>query len=225
MATRNPNDQSRLLDCEDEEDRIRRISRLLSTIDSTSNTHQTPRPLEQLMLPSSASSAMDTTQTSELISRVQAFLPQIMAANEELFRRARETHSSVDIEHFDGTEGAYIEMNLGLGLFEQRTGPTAEENASSSGDSSTTTSDTDSSSDPDEDEDTHSSGSDDEEAETPDLIALVTGTRPMRPLPTKRRRKPITQKGPSIVVLSSSDNQPDLPKSSSHAPSQDPKHQ
>jgi hypothetical protein len=45
-----------------------------------------------------------------VISRVQAFLPQLMAANEELFRRARENHSSVDIEQFDGVEDSYIEM-------------------------------------------------------------------------------------------------------------------
>jgi hypothetical protein len=45
-----------------------------------------------------------------VISRVQAFLPQMMAANEELFRRARESHSSVDIEQFDGAEDSYIEM-------------------------------------------------------------------------------------------------------------------
>ncbi|CAG8641315.1 10042_t:CDS:2 [Acaulospora colombiana] len=208
MATRNPNDQSRLLDCEDEEDRIRRISRLLSTIDSTSNAHQTPRPLEQLMLPSS--SALETTQTSEF----QAFLPQIMAANEDLFRRARETDSSVDIEHFDGTEGAYIEMvnynhcterkkrykalsilqNLGLGLFEQRTERSAEDKSSSSTDSSTTTSDTDSTSDPDEEDDTHSSGSDDEEAESPDLIAL-TRVPSIDTKPGSSRRPPKVQTG------------------------------
>ncbi|KAG8831676.1 hypothetical protein FRC17_002766 [Serendipita sp. 399] len=56
-----------------------------------------------------------------VLARVQAFLPQLAAANQTLELRTRENLSSVDIECFEGNESSYIEMNLGLGVFEQRT--------------------------------------------------------------------------------------------------------
>ncbi|TFK83418.1 hypothetical protein K466DRAFT_589737 [Polyporus arcularius HHB13444] len=55
----------------------------------------------------------------ELLSRVQAFLPELAASNADLLRRAREDPTSVDIENVREEDPQYIEMNLGLGVFEQ----------------------------------------------------------------------------------------------------------
>ena len=44
-----------------------------------------------------------------MLSRVQAFLPQLAESNAELARRAQSDPSAVDIENVDGDE-AYIEM-------------------------------------------------------------------------------------------------------------------
>ncbi|KAF7723787.1 hypothetical protein EC973_001700 [Apophysomyces ossiformis] len=59
-----------------------------------------------------------------ILSRVQAFLPQLQAANEEL---KQQDPSELDIENVEEDDSQYIEMNLGLGVFEEKT-----EDASSS---------------------------------------------------------------------------------------------
>ncbi|KAI0916572.1 hypothetical protein AcV5_003025 [Taiwanofungus camphoratus] len=56
----------------------------------------------------------------DLLSRVQRFLPQLAASNAELTRRLREDPRSIDLENIENDEH-YIEMNLGLGVFEGRT--------------------------------------------------------------------------------------------------------
>lgn len=45
-----------------------------------------------------------------VLSRVQAFLPNLKAANDDLDRRARENPAAVDMEALDGEERAYIEL-------------------------------------------------------------------------------------------------------------------
>jgi hypothetical protein len=45
-----------------------------------------------------------------VLNRVRAFLPELLAANEDVQQRARENPSAVDIESFDGTEEAYIQL-------------------------------------------------------------------------------------------------------------------
>ncbi|TDL28143.1 hypothetical protein BD410DRAFT_347400 [Rickenella mellea] len=55
---------------------------------------------------------------TELLNRVQAFLPQIEAANANLAHQAQLDPASIDIENID--DGQYIEMNLGLGVFDMR---------------------------------------------------------------------------------------------------------
>jgi len=47
---------------------------------------------------------------TELLSRVQAFLPQMEASNAILAQRAREDPNSVDIEHIPDRMDQYIEM-------------------------------------------------------------------------------------------------------------------
>lgn len=51
-----------------------------------------------------------------VLSRVQAFLPELAASNAELARRAREDPKSVDIENTAADE-RYIEMASSLLLF------------------------------------------------------------------------------------------------------------
>ena len=45
-----------------------------------------------------------------VLSRVQAFLPQIADSNDALSQRAQEDPSSVDIEHVEEGAERYIEM-------------------------------------------------------------------------------------------------------------------
>lgn len=189
------------LDCEDEGQRLRRLNSLLSSIDSNSGI--VPRnPLDSLL--AQRTQDIDGTQTAQLLQRVQAFLPQLQAANQEVEAQARENPASVDIETFDGSEQEYIQLSLGLGLFEQRTGGGDD---ASSNDSGTSTEEESSSTSSDSDEDGSSSHEEEEEEEDPqpDLISLVTGTRPVLPLPKSRHSQRTTPGNPGIVVLSSSD--------------------
>lgn len=52
----------------------------------------------------------DTHHRFLVLSRIQAFLPELAASNADLLRRAREDPSSVDIENVGAEEGRYIEM-------------------------------------------------------------------------------------------------------------------
>ncbi|CAO0794613.1 unnamed protein product [Mucor circinelloides] len=54
---------------------------------------------------------------SDILSRVQAFLPQLKNANEQL---EKADPSKLDIENVDEEDGQYIEMNLGLGVYEEK---------------------------------------------------------------------------------------------------------
>ncbi|KAI8973571.1 hypothetical protein BDF20DRAFT_659550 [Mycotypha africana] len=53
---------------------------------------------------------------SDILSKVQAFLPQLKKANEELEQKDL---SKLDIESVD-EDGQYIEMNLGLGVYDMK---------------------------------------------------------------------------------------------------------
>lgn len=55
--------------------------------------------------------------SSDLLSRVAAFLPQLAASNEKILQKRPE---EVNIEVLDGNEGEIIEMRLGLGLLEEK---------------------------------------------------------------------------------------------------------
>lgn len=100
--------------------------------------------------------------------------------------------------------------NLGLGLFEaqqQRQEPSRNEDSSSGDETSSSTSSSSSTTSTDTSDDDCSDSSDDSQplVSAPDLIALVTGTRPMRPFP-KRKQRQQHRPHPGIVVLSSSGN-------------------
>ncbi|CEG65356.1 hypothetical protein RMATCC62417_02158 [Rhizopus microsporus] len=55
------------------------------------------------------------SSTLDVLSRVQAFLPQIQQANQQLLTKDT---SELNIENVNEDEGQYIEMNLGLGVYD-----------------------------------------------------------------------------------------------------------
>ncbi|KAJ1732833.1 hypothetical protein LPJ72_003202 [Coemansia sp. Benny D160-2] len=57
---------------------------------------------------------------SALLSRLQSFLPQIAEANKKLKDDMAEDPSKVDIENVDDSANQYIEMDLGLGVFDMK---------------------------------------------------------------------------------------------------------
>lgn len=166
-----------------------------------------------------------------MLSRVQAFLPQLAASNADLLRRAQEDPSSVDIENTADAE-RIIEMvgytlfpslkteshsptaqNLGLGVFEQRApapSTTAydadlrEDDADATGQSSSDHSDTDSS---DSDSETESSDSTSNSNSNSDSDADASmddessPKRPIKPLPRGKSSRP-------EIVMLDGDRQP-----------------
>ncbi|KAF8875160.1 hypothetical protein BD779DRAFT_1564154 [Infundibulicybe gibba] len=127
--------------------------------------------------------------STELLSRVQAFLPQMEASNNLLAQRVQVDPKEVDIENVNEGVGHYIEMNLGLGVFEDRAhsaAPNSQDTEMST--SSSDTSESDSESDSDVDTDASS-----------EIITSFLPSRPIKPLPRRFSRRP------QIIVL---DEQP-----------------
>lgn len=134
-----------------------------------------------------------------VLSRLQAFLPQLEASNAELARRAQADPSSVDIENIPEGAEQYIEMvriknmisislyslrpslqNLGLGVFEDRSNQEDVDMSDTSSDSSDSSSNSESSS------------SDDDDSDSSSETNSSHPTRPIKPLPRR----------PEIVELS-----------------------
>ncbi|KAJ2424507.1 hypothetical protein GGF41_002759 [Coemansia sp. RSA 2531] len=57
---------------------------------------------------------------SDLLSRLHSFLPQIAIANKQLEVDIAEDPHKLDIENVDENEEQYIEMDLGLGVFDMK---------------------------------------------------------------------------------------------------------
>ncbi|KAF9098790.1 hypothetical protein BGX23_005141 [Mortierella sp. AD031] len=56
---------------------------------------------------------------SDLLSRLEDFLPKIKEANDQLDKQLKEDPKAIDIENVDEASGEqYIEMDLGLGVFD-----------------------------------------------------------------------------------------------------------
>ncbi|KZT71154.1 hypothetical protein DAEQUDRAFT_724525 [Daedalea quercina L-15889] len=174
-----------VLEVEDEDQRQARMHDVLARLDASSAR---PTASPGLPLPNlDGQPRLPLEPNSELLSRVQAFLPQLAESNAELADRVQNDPSSVDIENVTGDE-AYIEMNLGLGVFEQRRGSDA---AASQSDTDTD-SDTNSDSSTESAYSTSSSESDgtDSDSSTEDAppIDRSSSSRPIRPLPKRRPR-------------------------------------
>ncbi|KAJ2742459.1 hypothetical protein GGI20_004474 [Coemansia sp. BCRC 34301] len=57
---------------------------------------------------------------SDLLSRLHSFLPQIAEANKRLEVDIAEDPRKLDIENVDENDEQYIEMDLGLGIFDMK---------------------------------------------------------------------------------------------------------
>ncbi|KAJ1646354.1 hypothetical protein J3B02_006511 [Coemansia erecta] len=57
---------------------------------------------------------------TDLLSRLNAFLPQIAEANKQLEAAVADDPRKLDIENIDKDEEQYIEMDLGLGVFDMK---------------------------------------------------------------------------------------------------------
>ncbi|KAF9390317.1 hypothetical protein CPB97_009535 [Podila verticillata] len=65
---------------------------------------------------------------SDLLARLEDFLPKIRDANAELDQKLKEDPKSLDIENVDETSGEqYIEMDLGLGVFDLKKDTTEDD--------------------------------------------------------------------------------------------------
>ncbi|KDQ62986.1 hypothetical protein JAAARDRAFT_28979 [Jaapia argillacea MUCL 33604] len=167
--------EGELLEVEDPETRQTRIQSLLENL-NTSPSSAPPTGPPRFDFGDRSTYQVDPP--SELLNRVQSFLPQLASSNAELLARAREDPRSVDIENVRRGEG-YIQMNLGLGVFEDRsarpsTAPATEQTTEGSPprsprerDSSSSTSTLSSDSDENSESDSGSE-SDEEEDSDPD---------------------------------------------------------
>ncbi|KAK0239327.1 hypothetical protein EDD85DRAFT_951528 [Armillaria nabsnona] len=106
------------LEVEEEDARIKRIEAVMHKLNTASDLRPPPTAAKPFDFGERRTFAVDPP--SELLSRVQAFLPQIEASNAILTQRVELDPKSVDIEHITEGTDQYIEMNLGLGVFEHR---------------------------------------------------------------------------------------------------------
>ncbi|KAN0112149.1 hypothetical protein V8E52_007889 [Russula decolorans] len=180
-----------MLEAEDVEQRQRRLQDILERLNGEgSSTEQSPN----LSFDFGVRRTFATEPPAELLARVREFLPQIERSNVELLER---DPRSIDIEHIEERDEHVVEMNLGLGVFEQRparrSSSISSSSSSSSGslgrvtsDSSSTVSDSDSSSDPEDDANRDGSSG-------------PPRMRPKRPLPKHQ--------SPMVQVLASKDEE------------------
>ncbi|KAI0789381.1 hypothetical protein C8Q75DRAFT_765382 [Abortiporus biennis] len=187
------------LEVEDDEERQQRLHNVFMQLDKSKNT-QTDQVTKSFDF--GDRTPFPVAPPSELLSRVQAFLPELAASNAVLARRAQEDPSSVDIEELGETQ-QYIQMNLGLGVFEQRghESQTSGNAFRSRNDldtemgheqvSSASSGTSDSSSDSDLE---MSNDYDDSDSDTSsvDIISAFSSViaRPIRPLPRRRSTRP-----------------------------------
>ncbi|TCD64060.1 hypothetical protein EIP91_004568 [Steccherinum ochraceum] len=98
------------LDIEDDDDRLTRMHNVFMQLDSKA-TSQGLHPLQPRSFDLGDRSTFAFEPSTDLLSRVQAFLPEIAASNAQLELRARENPKSVDIENIRDGE-SYIQMTL-----------------------------------------------------------------------------------------------------------------
>ncbi|KAN0125465.1 hypothetical protein V8E53_015435 [Lactarius tabidus] len=175
------------LEAEDPEQRQRRLQSILESLNGDRSSETANEP-PQLSFDFGDRTTFVVEPPSELLARVQQFLPQIEQSNVDLLNR---DPRSIDIEHIEETDERIIQMNLGLGVFEQRpangeSGSNTNDSDSDTSSSSSTTSTSSSSSSA-----SSSSGSDLEDDED----VADHPRREIRPLPSRAR--PLIQVLPS----------------------------
>ncbi|KAG7445168.1 uncharacterized protein BT62DRAFT_898171 [Guyanagaster necrorhizus] len=173
------------LEVEEEDARIKRIEAVMHKL----NTASDPRP------PATTAKSFDFGERrtfavdapSELLSRVQAFLPQMEASNAILAQRVELDPKSVNIEHITEGMNQYIEMNLGLGVFEHHKDAQSQQGLDfQMGSSSSSESDEEDSSDTDTD------------SSSEIITSFLPSPRLIKPLP---KRGLSGNKSPRIIVL------------------------
>lgn len=227
-----------ILEVEDEYARVRRFQSIFEKLNSSSPSSHVPTrhgpgmPSFQFDFGERKTWAVEPP--SELLSRVQAFLPQMEVSNAILTERAEADPQSVDMEQVEDDAEPYIEMNLGLGVFDmkpkaqsgnQDTEMTDSSSSASSSSSSLTSSSSDSSdSDSDSDSDLDSeeilsssipsgllsrspryASSSFDSIGSSDSDGRMQRVRMIRPLP-KRSGSSASGPRPSIIVLSDTPN-------------------
>ncbi|KAF7783858.1 hypothetical protein Agabi119p4_23 [Agaricus bisporus var. burnettii] len=180
-------DNNNVLDVEDDDQRQARIQALLENLNSDAR----PQPPPGLQFDFGNKPPFDVNPPAELLSRVQAFLPQIQASNEALTQRMQKDPDSVNIEHVSEHMDQYIQMNLGLGVFEDRSKKShdaqdteAQDTEMSSASSSLSSEDADNDSDLDSDA-------------SSEIITSFVPERIIRPLP----RRPLNKTRSSVAIL------------------------
>ncbi|KAI0699780.1 hypothetical protein C8T65DRAFT_659104 [Cerioporus squamosus] len=209
-----------VLDIEDEEQRHERIHGLFTRLNASAPPPsdagiQAARPFDF-----GDRSTFAVQPPLQLLSRVQAFLPELAASNADLLRRAKEDPTSVDIENVNEEDPQYIEMNLGLGVFEQRGEappgiPVADVDLDrdvqmSSSDDADSDSDSSSSSSSTSSDSSSGSGSGSDTDSDVDIVVSSSA----QPTPAPRRIKPLPKRRtgagkPEIVVLSETETPSD----------------
>ncbi|KAH9040277.1 hypothetical protein EDB83DRAFT_2411068 [Lactarius deliciosus] len=188
------------LDAEDAEQRQIRLQNILERLNGDGPS-ETPTEPSHLSFDFGDRRTFGVDPPTELLSRVQQFLPQLEQSNAELAHRDPQ---SIDIEHIEETDERVIQMNLGLGVFEQRR---AGASSAESGSDTTSESDSDSSSSSSSSSSASSSSSSStgSDSEDEDEDAASHPRREIRPLPKRAR--------PLIQVLPSGDGDDSPPTS------------
>jgi hypothetical protein len=182
-----------MLEVEDVEQRQRRLQDVLERLNGEgSSTEQSPN----LTFDFGARRTFAIEPLAELLARVREFLPQIERSNVELSQR---DPRNIDIEHIEETDEHVVEMNLGLGVFEQRAARRSgsiSSSSSSSGSPGRVTSDSSSTDSTVSDSDSDSSSDTEDDANRGGSSGSPR-MRPIRPLPKRQ--------SPMIQVLASKD--------------------
>jgi len=187
------------LEVEDAEQRQKRLQAILERLNGGEGPSTGESPNLSFDFGDRRTFAMEPP--TELLVRVRQFLPEIERANAEL---SQMDPRSVDIEHIEETDERIIEMDLGLGVFEERRGARRRSMSSSSSDSETSAASAsrsratrDSSSSSGSDSSSSSSSSDSEDDE--DRDGSSRNARSIHPLPRRANAR--------IQILASRDEE------------------
>ncbi|KXN86805.1 hypothetical protein AN958_09601 [Leucoagaricus sp. SymC.cos] len=172
-----------VLDVEDDDKRQNRIQCLLEKLNNDSKPQAAPTLPKFDFGPKTTFPGHPPT---ELLSRVQAFLPQIQASNEALNQRMQDDPTGVNIEHISEDMTQYIQMDLGLGVFEDKSKKDQDDHDTEMSSTSSSSSSEEVEHDSDIDSDASS-----------EIITSFVPVRPIKPLPRRSLNRP----RPQITVL------------------------
>ncbi|KZP15372.1 hypothetical protein FIBSPDRAFT_1048167 [Athelia psychrophila] len=179
------------LEIEGDDERLARLHRVFAKMNASAGYKAEPGSFPGSGVGKDAEMP-DGEMTNQLLARVKSFLPQIESSNAAL---ASTDPAALDIENVGEEQEGYIEMNLGLGVFEDRKGQPSSHSSDSSSSQSSSAHKTSS------EEDSEDESDSDSDAE---IITSSTDklSRLVKPLP--RRTGSAVGRGPMIVEVSSS---------------------